>query len=233
MEPLALLPAYQNETVANTDRAAPDGFAPDPRNAERRLLCRTRYARDPVHEIRIDPEGRVRKIRTGDLLDTSHMFPGVRGWDVQRRDGRALFTVAVDGTIHVGCGTSLGLGVREYVQSKWRPDKPVYVPDVLELWHHSSFVDGAPVLCAGELGTTAKGHVWYVSNFSGHYRPGVEHLLAFVERLAADGVDMARVTVEVVTEDPNAPNHCVPAARFLAARGVPPAEPPPVFTGRY
>jgi hypothetical protein len=244
MEPLALLPAYRDETVANLDRAPPAGMAPDPRNADRQLLCRTRYVRDPrdagVHQIRVDRMGRLRKAETGDLFETTHMFPGVRGWDRERVDGRALFTLATDGTLYASDGTTQAIGVREYVELCKRPASPeskaTYLPDVLEFWHHSSFVSGAPVLCAGEIATDANGSVWFVSNHSGHYRPGRPHLLAFLERLAADGVDMEPVTVEVVVEDASTPNVRFPARRFIEARGEPADDPPRAvraFTGRY
>jgi hypothetical protein len=231
MEPLALLPAYANETVANIDRAPPAGMAPDPRNAERQVLCRTRYAQNRVHEIRVDETGRLQRISTGDLFETTRMFPGVRGWDERRRDGRALFTVATDGTIYAGDGTALASGPSEFVELRRNPGAAVDLPDVLDFWHHSSFVNGAPVLCAGEIATHPDGRVWFVSNFSGHYRPGRAHLVAFLERLAADGVDMARVTVEVVVEDPNTPSRCFTGARFLATRGEPAER--HAFTGRY
>jgi hypothetical protein len=244
VEPLALLTAYRDETVANLDRAPPAGMAPDPRNANRQLLCRTRYLRDPrdaeAHQIRVDEIGRLRKVTTGDLFETTRMFPGVRGWDRERVDGRALFTLATDGALYAGDGTTLAIGAREWVELARRPSAPqsaaTYLPDVLEFWHHSSFVNGAAVLCAGEIATDRSGHVRLVSNHSGHYRPGRLHLLAFLERLAAAGVDMGPVTVEVVVEDPSTPKRRFLAHHFLAARGEPGDDPPPPprpFTGRY
>ena len=241
MEPLALLPAYHDETNANLDRAPPAGRAPDPRNPDRLLLCRTRYVRDPrdaaLHRIQVDRGGRLRKVTTGDLFETTGMFPGVRGWDRERVDGRALFTLATDGTLYAGDGTTLAIGAREYVEVGRQPSSPAsratYLPDVLEFWHHSSFVDGASVLCAGEIATDAGGFARLVSNHSGHYRPGPLHLLAFLEGLAASGVRMDPVTVELVSADEHTPRRRFPARRFLDARGAPETDPPPRFTGRY
>ena len=43
-------------------------------------------------------------------------------------------------------------------------------------FHHSSFLSGKPVLCAGEI-EIRNGRVRYVDNGSGHYRPTTQQLL--------------------------------------------------------
>lgn len=241
MEPLDLLPAFRNETEANVDRAPPRGMMPDPRNAARQLLARTRYIRDPrdadPYQIHVDPHGALRHLRTGNVFDTTRMFPGVRGWDLERIEGRAMFTLATDGTLYASDVESMAIGVREWVQVRQHHDAgrhtEIHLPDVLEFWHHSSIVAGAAVLCAGEIGTDANGFLRFASNQSGHYRPGREHFLRFLERLVHAGVDMEHVMLEVVAA--NAPSRRLRARRFLDARGAPAHGPPaaPAFTGRY
>ncbi|MCA9518169.1 MAG: hypothetical protein KC635_24695, partial [Myxococcales bacterium] len=62
--------------------------------------------------------------------------------------------------------------------------------------HHSTFLAGGPVACAGELAVSG-GAIKAISNNSGHYRPGPAHLWQAVRQLAMDGVDVAGVDVEV------------------------------------
>lgn len=241
MEPLELLSPFRNETDVNVDRAPPRGMLPDPRNDARQLLARTRYLRDPrdaaPHQVHVDQDGALRHLTTGNVFDTTRMFPGVRGWDFERSEGRAMFTLATDGTLYASDGESMAIGVREWVQVRDHhaagTQTEVHLPDVLEFWHHSSVVAGAAVLCAGELGTNANGFLTFASNQSGHYRPGREHLLRFLERLVEAGVDMASVMVEIV--EANAPNRRLRARRFIDAQGTPLDGPPaaPAFTGRY
>ena len=241
MEPLDLLPPFRTETEANADRAPPSGRLPDPRNAGRQLLARTRYLRDrrdaDVHQIHVDEHGALRHLRTGNVFDTTRMFPGVRGWDIERLEGRAMFTVATDGTLYATDVESMAIGVREYVQVRRHHEAgeptAVHLPDVLEFWHHSSVVAGASVLCAGELGTDESGRLRFASNQSGHYRPSRDHFLRFLEGLVEAGVDMERVSVEIVEAD--VPTRRLRARRFIDARGTPASGPPaaPAFTGRY
>ena len=241
MEPLDLLPPFRAETEANADRAPPSGMLPDPRNAARQLLARTRYLRDPrdadAHQIHVDEHGALRHLRTGNVFDTTRMFPGVRGWDFERVEGRAMFTLATDGTLYASDVESMAIGLREYVQVRQAHEAgeptAVHVPDVLEFWHHSSVVGGAPVLCAGEIGTDENGLLRFASNQSGHYRPSRRHFLHFLDGLVQAGVEMERVMVEIVEVD--VPNRRFRARRFIDARGTPASGPPaaPTFSGRY
>ncbi len=66
--------------------------------------------------------------------------------------------------------------------------------------HHSSFVAGADVRCAGELATDASGRLLLVSGFSGHYRPTTEHLVELLAWLGR-GLRLEGVVAEVVGED--------------------------------
>lgn len=59
-------------------------------------------------------------------------------------------------------------------------------------FHHSSFLAGGPVAGAGEL-RVVNGHLHFMSDQSGHYRPTPEHLEQVVERLRAAGVEFDEV----------------------------------------
>jgi hypothetical protein len=54
-------------------------------------------------------------------------------------------------------------------------------------WHHSSFVSGNPVRCAGMI-QIKKGKVTGVTDHSGHYRPSPRHLYNFCSYLEQQGV---------------------------------------------
>ena len=55
--------------------------------------------------------------------------------------------------------------------------------------HHSSLLAGANVACGGEF-QVVNGHLSWLSNKSGHYRPQVAHLLQVLHQLQKKGVPM-------------------------------------------
>jgi predicted transcriptional regulator len=55
--------------------------------------------------------------------------------------------------------------------------------------HHSSLLAGKKVAGAGEL-KAANGHLHWISNKSGHYRPSMGHLLQVLHQLQKNGVSM-------------------------------------------
>ncbi len=70
----------------------------------------------------------------------------------------------------------------------WTKDKLIFVaPHRVGNLHHSSFVSGDAVRCAGMIGTKA-GKVTLVDNNSGHYVPETRHLRNFVDFLAANNL---------------------------------------------
>lgn len=61
--------------------------------------------------------------------------------------------------------------------------------------HHSSLLAGNPVACAGEI-EVKRGRIVWLSNKSGHYLPGREHLLQVLAMLQKKGVPLDfRLTV--------------------------------------
>ena len=78
-------------------------------------------------------------------------------------------------------------------------EKEMYAIDGMELiytanqpakagaFHHSSFLSGRPVLCAGEI-ELQQGMIRYIDNGSGHYKPTTQHLLDCIQVLKRCGV---------------------------------------------
>ncbi|MCA9560354.1 MAG: hypothetical protein KC583_17515, partial [Myxococcales bacterium] len=67
-------------------------------------------------------------------------------------------------------------------------------------FHHSSFLAGGPVACAGEM-VIEDGRVVELTNMSGHYRPPPFTLDAVRERLVEMGVDVEGMRVAPVGAD--------------------------------
>jgi len=88
--------------------------------------------------------------------------------------GTAIYVMTTDGALYVGSHS-----VGEF--------------------HHSSFLAGAPVACAGEI-RVRHGKLTYLSNKSGHYWPRPGHLLQCMEQLAKKGVNYT-YPVEYVGHD--------------------------------
>ncbi|MBI1356615.1 MAG: hypothetical protein GC160_19930 [Acidobacteria bacterium] len=95
----------------------------------------------------------------------------------------------------------------------------IYVADGLAgRVHHSSFMSGKPVLCAGEIRLEA-GKIRYISNESGHYRPTTANLMNCVTVLVRKyNVDLSRIKLG----DQEAKHEWDSAADFMARGGVPP-----------
>ena len=75
--------------------------------------------------------------------------------------------------------------------------------------HHSSLLAGADVASAGEMRVT-NGYITLITNKSGHYKPGMEHLLQVLHQLQKKGVAMT-MTVIVMGAQPQKTYHSVGA----------------------
>jgi hypothetical protein len=71
-------------------------------------------------------------------------------------------------------------------------------------FHHSSFLAGGDVAGAGEI-KVERGELKGISNKSGHYRPGPEHLVQVLQELRSRGVKLEGVAATVYGLDPNNP----------------------------
>jgi hypothetical protein len=68
------------------------------------------------------------------------------------------------------------------------------------VWHHSSFMAGNPVRCAGMI-KIDKGKVTGVTGSSGHYKPGARHVYNFCTYLEQKGVLDPNCTIECRNPD--------------------------------
>ncbi|MEI6806232.1 MAG: hypothetical protein WCK49_06975 [Myxococcaceae bacterium] len=82
------------------------------------------------------------------------------------------------------------------------PSGGIYVgKDMMGQFHHSSFFAGAAVLWAGGIGTNAQGEINFLSDESGHYKPGLEQTLNGLAELERQGVDLSKVRFEETVTD--------------------------------
>ncbi|MEW5980288.1 MAG: hypothetical protein AB1898_31230 [Acidobacteriota bacterium] len=87
-------------------------------------------------------------------------------------------------------------------------------------FHHSSFLSGKPVLCAGEIALD-QGKITKVSNSSGHYRPSTRDLLNCVLVLEKKySVDTQTLTVSDMATGTDWKS----ASQFLQRQGRPPVK---------
>jgi hypothetical protein len=90
-----------------------------------------------------------------------------------------------------------GVGYAAYVFSE---HGDLFIAEHLDgEWHHSSFLSGNPVRCAGMI-KIVQGKVTGVNNHSGHYRPRTRHLYKFVEKMA--NYSVLGQTVDIELSDP-------------------------------
>ena len=90
-------------------------------------------------------------------------------------------------------------------------------PKLAGTFHHSSFLSGKPVLCAGEIAVD-QGKITKVSNSSGHYRPSTSDLLNCVTALGRKyGVDLQKLAVTDMSTGTDWKN----ANQFLQRQGKP------------
>lgn len=86
-------------------------------------------------------------------------------------------------------------------------------------FHHSSFLSGKPVLCAGEI-QLQQGVIVHIDNGSGHYKPRTQDLLNCVELLRRRySVDLAKVKIQDFSQQTA---QWSSAAQFLLRKGSPP-----------
>lgn len=67
--------------------------------------------------------------------------------------------------------------------------------------HHSSFLSGSSVKFSGELKTDEQGNIVQITNKSGHYWPGEDNLLLFLEVLCQKGVNLSQTQLKVLTPE--------------------------------
>jgi hypothetical protein len=95
-------------------------------------------------------------------------------------------------------------------------------PTVKGTFHHSSFLSGKAVICAGEIAID-NGVITHIDNCSGHYLPVTQHLIDCVRVLERKyGVNLQNITVMDM-----ATGHVWNSATaFLNSQGIPPPQAP-------
>ncbi len=68
-------------------------------------------------------------------------------------------------------------------------------------FHHSSFLAGAPVAAAGEM-KVKNGKLFYISDYSNHYRPGAKFTYQVLEELVRKGVNLRTADINFFVETP-------------------------------
>lgn len=99
--------------------------------------------------------------------------------------GRAIFVMSMNHEIYSGGSFS---------NPQRRPDGWVDRTRQGAIVHHSSFLMGSPVRCAGEW-VVKNGAIIMISPQSGHYRPPAPIFQAFLKMLESRGVPLQRLTV--------------------------------------
>lgn len=123
---------------------------------------------NPSHVMHLDPaqreQLRLTVGRDGKLYDSRGMpFDTSNGMSVHTRGARrAIFVMDKDGNVFASNYQEVGR------------------------FHHSSFLGGDDVACAGEL-QVSNGNILAISRKSGHYRPDPEHLGQAYDHLRGQG----------------------------------------------
>lgn len=99
---------------------------------------------------------------------------------------RAIFVMSVDGEIYSGGSFS-----NPVPKANGNVDRD----NSGDILHHSSFLMGKPVLCAGEW-IVENGGIVTLSPQSGHYRPPVDLFQKFLKTMKRQGVILSAITVE-------------------------------------
>jgi hypothetical protein len=190
-----LVPAFADERTLNPGRGD-GGYLRSRRGT--RVPVRTRYAAGAArfeHEVAIDQSGRLFRCADGRRVDSQGMYAGLRQWDRERPVHRGLYAMDRHGDLFFGDPSALSPDATRWIHR--RPGEPL--PDAVSLWHHSSFVGGEPVICAGDL-RVRDGLLLAASSWSGHYRPRPEHLAAMLAELRDRGADLSAAVAEVVVD---------------------------------
>lgn len=89
---------------------------------------------------------------------------------------------------------------------------------IMNFFHHSSFLAGAAVIGAGELLIDEQGNLIEISNNSGHYEPGPEEMVNILKLLRGNGIDLTKVTLKLVDHPFKGHYKTFNAAAFLDSR---------------
>jgi hypothetical protein len=157
--------AYVNETGIADPDGGPQRHAPA-RDEDGKLKgnFNTKYLKDEGREqMRVQISGGVLKQRGGEFKTE-----GMQSHWSKQDEGVAMYVMSPDGTFYAAS------------QAGGR-------------FHHSSFLSGGPVACAGEMSVNSSGNITYINNFSGHYMPDEDNMKQALQQLRSDGVVLKNV----------------------------------------
>nr|MBA3539263.1 hypothetical protein [Deltaproteobacteria bacterium] len=70
--------------------------------------------------------------------------------------------------------------------------------EMVDVIHHSTFLAGGAIACAGTIRTSSDGTINFISNKSGHYEPGPAYLWQVLFNMRKHGVDLGGVKIWVL-----------------------------------
>jgi hypothetical protein len=106
-----------------------------------------------------------------------------------------------------------GTGWGCWVQS---PDDIFYTASHIKgKFHHSSFLEGAPVKAAGEW-KVRDGKLLYITGKTGHYKCDIQALVNALSTLKRNGIEL-RQTLVIVWQNQSAPAETVSALEFMGS----------------
>jgi hypothetical protein len=110
------------------------------------------------------------------------------------------------------CLAYVWTGKKELFASLHNPEEKAQQPN--SSFHHSSFTSGDMVLCAGMI-AASEGFITFLSNDSGHYRPGTKHLAKMVRFVHKRGL-FHRTAVIIDMQSPGQLDTPFTVTEFLA-----------------
>jgi hypothetical protein len=117
-------------------------------------------------------------------FDTSNMMLLLYGYD----KGWALYVQDILDNIYSGPAYEIGAGGEGEEKKRDQEDRAIVM-------HHSSFLRGKPVRCAGEW-MVEGGRLICISMMTGHYKTTVPQFRDFLRFLAGRGLNLGRITVK-------------------------------------
>lgn len=115
------------------------------------------------------------------------------------QESQKLFSVSIQGQ-QVLFSPDYRADWKQSIENRGRRSELIFVTDKegtiyaglknRGIFHHSSFLSGAPVAMAGTLLISPTGELLGTSNFSGHYQATEDHCIRFLHQLRQNGVDL-------------------------------------------
>ncbi len=184
------------------------GFTRSAADGGKRSLVTTQRTSEASREAMTLGAENGQLVRGGAALDTTGAKPGLRG----SAPDRMIYALGTDGRMMAEDAAARSKAghhdyqrwkvLREMQRGKGLSNDEIDVqrPDLANapgasFFHHSSFNDGADVRAAGDM-TVKDGQLKAISNESGHYQPGAEHLTAAMEHLDGMGVEVGTSQVD-------------------------------------